>query len=253
MARSKPGTLRIGTSGWNYAHWKDIFYPKGLKQADWLSYHAGHFDTVELNASFYRLPKDESIRGWVEATPKRYRFAIKLSRYVTHQKKLKETHDALKTFFDLFKPMRAAGQCGPLLVQLPPNLHVNVDKLDAFLDDLKDAEGSARWKVAVEFRHASWLTDDVYDVLDRHRAAIVLHDMPEGETTKPNDASFVYVRRHGESGKYEGRYTEGELKKDAKRIRAWLGDGRDVWVYFNNDLEGHAVKDAMKLREMCGQ
>lgn len=238
----------IGTSGWNYRDWKEILYPRGLRQSDWLHHFAREFDTVEINNTFYRIPQPEMVQRWSEQTPRRFRFAVKLWRGITQFKKLADCREQLESFF------QAVGfptsQRGPLLVQLPPSQGCDVDKLNAFLDDVREITAPARWKVAVEFRNDSWLCDTVYQLLDRHRAAVCLHDMPRrAPVEEPNDASFVYVRRHGATGKYRGCYAEKHIAADANRVRRWLREGRTVFVYYNNDVEGHAVENARQLQE----
>lgn len=245
-------TVCIGTSGWNYSHWKERFYPKGVKQADWLPYFARHFETAEVNNSFYRIPKRETIAQWSAQAPRRFRFAIKLWRGITHFKKLKNAREPLQNFFDVVGVLPSR-QRGPLLVQLPPNQKVDVEKLDRFLDDVREVTAPSRWKVTVEFRHESWLCNEVYRLLDRQRAALCLHDMQgRAPVDEPNDASFVYVRRHGPGGSYAGRYAEKHIREEARRIRRWLKDGKSVFVYYNNDLEGYAVENALQLKEALG-
>jgi uncharacterized protein YecE (DUF72 family) len=241
--------LYIGTSGWNYADWKERFYPKGLRPSEWLGYLARDFDSTEINNSFYRLPKKEHVQRWDGQVPGRFRFAVKLWRGITHYRKLKDCRDELRRFFEAFASLSARKR-GPLLIQLPPGQGLNKDKLDRFLDDVRDVTSPARWKLAVEFRNESWLRDDVYQLLDRHGVALCLHDMVgRGPVNEPNNASFVYVRRHGPHGDYRGSYTKRQLERDAKRIRGWLADGKTVFVYFNNDFDARAIGDAHQLRE----
>ena len=246
------GRCYIGTSGWSYAHWaKGRFYPKGLKQGEWLGFFAERFGTVELNSSFYRVPKPEFIARWRTVTGGRFRFAVKLWRRITHEKRLVECGVELSSFLEVvgeLKPKR-----GPLLVQLPPSLRKNVRRLDEFLATLKKAAGRVRWKVAVEFRHPDWLCDEVYELLTRHRAALCLADLPRCPITEPNDAPFVYVRRHGPGGGYRGCYAPEHIAADAERIRGWLRGGKDVFVYYNNDIGGHAVDNARQLIETVGE
>jgi len=236
----------IGTSGWNYRHWREAFYPPDLRKADWLEYFASRFDSVEINNSFYRVPDRDTVASWARQTPARFRFAVKMWRGVTHFKKLKDCREHLETFFSAVSALRAK-QRGPLLVQLPSNQGKDLAKLDAFLGDLKAVAHPARWKVAVEFRNRDWLCRETYDLLDRRRASICLHDMPPADVAEPNNASFVYFRRHGPGGDYRGSYSDEALEEDARRIDGWLDEGRSVFVYFNNDAEACAVEDARRL------
>lgn len=244
------GSIHIGTSGWNYAHWRERFYPKGTPQRLWLDTYAKQFETVEVNGSFYKIPKVESVEHWVEAAPSRFRFALKLWRGITHFKKLKDCRDALGRFFEVAEQVPTR-QRGPVLVQLPGNQGPDLEKLDTFLNDLKGVTAPSRWKVAVEFRHPGWLSKETYRLLDRHRSAVCLHDMgDQAPTEEPNDASFVYVRRHGPRGDYAGSYSKAALKQDAERMRRWSEQGRPVFVYFNNDGEAAAVKNGLELKRL---
>jgi len=247
----KLGKCHIGTSGWCYAHWaKGRFYPQGLRQGDWLSFFARQFGTVEINSSFYRLPKVEMFTRWRDVTGPRFRLAVKLWRRITHEKRLVDCAAALDDF------LAAAGQLGPkrgpLLVQLPPSMRKDVGLLEAFLADLKRAMGRVRWKVAVEFRDTGWLCDPVYELLDRRGVALCLADLERCPIAEPNDARFVYIRRHGPGGRYRGCYSPKHITDDAGRIRGWLAAGRDVYVYYNNDVEGHAVDNARQLIAAVG-
>lgn len=247
----KPGRCHIGTSGWSYSHWaKGRFYPKGLKQSEWLAFFSRHFGTVEINMSFYRVPKPEMVSRWSTVTGSRFRFAVKLWRRITHEKRLGDCSDQLRFFFGVVNELGT--KRAPLLVQLPPSLRRDAALLEAFLADLRQAARPARWKVAVEFRNSDWLCEPVYELLDRHRAAVALADMPRCPITEPNEARFVYVRRHGPGGRYRGCYTRQHLSRDADRICQWLDQGRNVYVYFNNDIEGHAIDNARTLSELVG-
>lgn len=240
----------IGTSGWNYKDWKASFYPEGLKAADWLSYFAKNFKTVEVNSSFYRIPTEKSVKAWQESVPSNFLFAVKLWRGITHYRKLVRSEGFLDSYFRSIDHIKTRNRA-PLLIQLPPNQRKDIDKLDRFLDLVRE-RSPHRWKVVVEFRDNSWLSDDVYRMMDRQQAAVCLHDMPgKGDANEPNNAKFVYVRRHGTSNvKYHGGYTAERLKQDAADIRRWLREGKNVFVYFNNDVGGHAVRDARKLKEL---
>jgi uncharacterized protein YecE (DUF72 family) len=241
--------VHIGTSGWNYKHWREIFYPKGVPQKNWLRYLAAQFDTVEINTSFYRIPKTESVAQWQCDTPPQFRFAVKLWRGITHYRKLMNSQEFLRRFFDVFEPLDEKRRA-PLLVQLPPNLGRNTERLKAFFDDLRAAAPST-WKYAVEFRNNSWLTEEVYSLLDDEGAALCVHDMRDaGATDTPNAAPFVYIRRHGSGeGKYAGSYSNEQIRADASRISSWHADGKDVFVYYNNDIGGHALENARQLKQ----
>ncbi|MBW3541926.1 MAG: DUF72 domain-containing protein [Planctomycetes bacterium] len=240
----------IGTSGWIYRDWKERFYPKGLRQADWLSYLSRRFNTAEINYTFYRFPRPKAVEEWSNAVPSRFRFAVKLWRGMTQYRKLRNCRAWLENFFEALDPLPQR-QRGPLLVQLPPAQGRDIEKLDAFLGEVREVTGRARWKIAVEFRRENWLCDETYRLLDRHRAALCLHDMPNrAPVAEPNDASFIYLRRHGATGKYEGRYEEHHLKADATRIRHWLKQGRTVYAYYNNDRHAHAPANAARLKDL---
>lgn len=249
----KPGKVYVGTSGWNYRDWKGRFYPPALKPAEWLGYLARRFDTTEINTTFYRIPKVEFVRRWSQQVPGRFRFAVKLWRGITQYRKLADCREYLPSFFEALAPL-AVGQRGPLLVQLPPSLGKDLERLDAFLDEVREVTSPRRWRVAVEFRNPTWLCDETYALLDRQAAAIVLHDMQRAAPVqRPNDVGFVYIRRHGPTGRYAGGYSSGQIKRDAASIARWSEAGKAVFIYYNNDVEGHAVTDAEQLRRMLGQ
>jgi uncharacterized protein YecE (DUF72 family) len=242
----------VGTSGWNYRPWRGDFYPEGLRQRDWLSHLSRGLDTVEINGSFYRVPSPESVASWVRAVPSDFRFAVKLWRGITHFKKLKDAEDHLRTFFHAFEPLPTRKR-GPLLVQLPPSLGIDLDRLDRFLDTVRRVTAPSRWRVAIEPRHDSWLDDRVYRLLDRQRAALCLHDMPgRAASNEPGGASFVYLRRHGPGGRHDRGYSRQQIRADARRVRRWLDAGKTVYAYYNNDGQAHAPRDARRLREALG-
>ncbi len=242
----------VGTSGWNYPHWRQRFYPEGLRAADWLHHYAAAFTSVEVNNTFYRVPERASVAQWARQTPGNFRFAVKLWRGVSHFKKLKDCREHLQSFFTAVGAL-PTNQRGPVLVQLPSNQGKALDKLDAFLNDLKEVTRPARWKVAIEFRNAQWLCPEVYELLDGQRAAICLHDMPPAEVAVPNDAAFIYVRRHGPQGDYRHHYSDRAIREDARRVQRWLDAGRMVFVYYNNDARACAVRDAGRLRAALGE
>ncbi len=245
------GCCYIGTSGWSYPHWGGgRFYPRGLKAGQWLAFLAARFNTVELNASFYRPPRPEAIARWQRAVPPAFRFAVKLWRRITHERRLSDCAAELGSFLALVGGL--GSKRGPLLVQLPPSLRRDDDLLAAFLEMLRKAAGRRRWRVAVEFRSADWLCGPVCDLLSTQDAALCLSDLPRCAAVEPNAASFVYVRRHGPTGSYRGRYSPEQIRADAERLRGWLDEGRDVYVYYNNDIDGHAVDNACELIAQLG-
>jgi len=246
------GRAYIGTSGWNYRHWRGRFYPPGLRQADWLDYFVHRFRSVEVNNAFYRVPAPDHVRQWARRAPSRFRFAVKMWRGVTHFKKMKDCREHLRKFFEPVKELPGS-QRGPVLVQLPSNQGKDLDKLDTFLADVKEMTRPTRWKIAVEFRRRDWLGIETYDLLDRHRAAICLHDMPPADVISTNGARFVYLRRHGPAGDYRGSYSSRAIAEDAARVRGWLSEGRMVFVYYNNDAEACAIHDAQRLEEAIAE
>jgi uncharacterized protein YecE (DUF72 family) len=242
------GRLRIGTSGYVYPHWRRVFYPPGLPVRAWLPFYAGVFDTVELNNPFYRLPAKTAFRDWRAAVPAEFLFAVKASRYLTHLKRLRQPRAPLDRLLRRVRPLGST--LGPLLFQLPPQFHANQPRLATFLRGLGRQPHHRGLRAALEVRHASWLVPETFDLLRKAGVALCLHDARVQPVTGPITADFVYLRRHGTSARYHGAYPTRALRADARRIRGWLGDGLDVYVYFNNDGGGAAVRDALRLREM---
>jgi uncharacterized protein YecE (DUF72 family) len=235
------GRARVGCSGWQYRHWRGDFYPADLPQARWLEYYAARFDTVEINNSFYRLPERSTFAAWARRAPMRFEFAVKASRFLTHMKKLKDPEEPLDR---LFTRMRGLGShLGPVLYQLPPRFNVDVDRLRAFVGLLpRDA------RHVIEFREPAWYSRDVCDLLDRSGVALCLHDMPGSATGQVRVGPFVYVRFHGSGARYGGGYPEERLLRWAEWLDEQRRTGADVYCYFNNDIGGHAPRDAVVLR-----
>ena len=242
------GRVFIGTSGYAYPHWRGRFYPTALPATRWLAHYAEHFSTVELNRPFYQLPTAATFAAWRRAAPRRFVFAVKASRYLTHMKKLKDPGPPLRR---LLGRARALGPTlGPVLFQLPPNFAANPERLDRFLAALRRQRSVPKLRAVLEVRHESWLAPDIVGRLDRARVALCLHDSAQLSVTGPITAPFVYIRRHGTSGRYHGSYPTRMLVQDAVRIRSWLRQGRDVYVYFNNDHRAFAVANALKLKRI---
>ena len=238
-----PERVRIGCSGWNYAHWREVVYPKGLPQARWLEHYATLFDTVEVNTTFYRLPKRDSVARWVEQTPQDFLFTVKASRYLTHIRRLTDLTGGLQRFYERIEPLVRSPKMGPVLWQLPATFHRNDDRLGAALAELPPG------RHAFEFRHASWFVPEVYDLLRARSAALVIGDHPERPfQTYELTADWTFIRFHYGSRGRNGNYSERELEEWAQRIEA-LRAGADVYAYFNNDWHGYAVKNGLWLRE----
>jgi uncharacterized protein YecE (DUF72 family) len=241
------GTVRIGCSGWVYDHWRRRVYPDGLPQRRWLEHYATLFDTVEVNATFYRLPKRDTVAAWVEGTPAGFLFAVKASRYLTHVKRLRDVEAGLERFYARLAPLVDSPKLGPVLWQLPENFHRDDERLAGAL------EGLPRGRHCFEFRHESWFHPDVYALLREHGAALVVGDTP----TRPFQAhelttGWTFVRFHHGSRGRRGNYSDGELEEWAGRLTGWRARA-DVYAYFNNDWEGFAVRNALALRELVSQ
>jgi uncharacterized protein YecE (DUF72 family) len=235
--------LRIGCSGWNYAHWREVFYPRGLATSHWLEHYAATFDTVEVNATFYRLPTKTAAETWARATPDGFVFSIKASRYLTHVKRLREVAAGWRRFSERIEPLAEAGKLGPILWQLPENFHRDDERLAEALDALP------RTTHCFEFRHESWFAPAVEEILRSHRAALVIGDDPKRPfQTLELTAPWTYVRFHRGRGK-DGNYTPAQLREWAGRVHGWRRNA-DVYVYFNDDWSGHAIREAVKLRKL---
>jgi len=234
------GRVWIGTSGWHYGHWRGVFYPPGLPPRSWLAYYAARFDAVELNNTFYQLPPASHFDAWRAQVPPGFLFAVKLSRYVTHLKRLLEPREALRNFERRVR--RLGPHLGPVLVQLPPRFRADAARLDRFLGV---APRSLRF--AVEFRDPSWLSEEVFRVLRRHGAALCVHDLLPDHPFEVT-ADFVYLRFHGTEGAYAGGYSPQKLAAVARRLAEVWRARRAAHAYFNNDVGGFAVRDAAALR-----
>ena len=239
--------IRVGCSGWQYADWRDRFYPKGLPQRRWLEHYARTFDTVEVNATFYRLAKPDAVAQWLEPTPADFVFAVKGSQYLTHMKRLLDRDRGLERFYASIAPLVESPKLGPVLWQLPPNFRRDDDRLDAWLSALRRFSGRRH---AVEFRDASWFVPEVYGILHAHGAALAIGDDPR-RVAVPHvvTAEWTFVRfHHGHRGR-RGNYSDSELEEWAARVRDLATHG-EVYAYFNNDWEGFAVANARRLKQL---
>jgi uncharacterized protein YecE (DUF72 family) len=236
----------VGTSGYQYRHWRGVLYPPGLGTGRWLARYASGFKTLELNTTFYRLATAAAAERWRETTPPGFVFTAKGSRYITHMKKLKDPAQALERFFPPLRPLRP--KLAVVLWQLPPRFHVDaLPRLDAFLAALPRGI-----RYAVEFREPSWYLPETCAVLDAHQAAFCEHDLVPRSPPRLT-GGFRYLRFHGAGAKYGGRYGPGALEPVARDLIRTRRRGMDAYVYFNNDIGGHAVHDALTLRAALGE
>jgi uncharacterized protein YecE (DUF72 family) len=235
--------LWIGTSGWHYKHWVGNFYPEGLPASAMLEHYVRSFDTVELNNTFYKLPARESLVAWRDSTPPHFHFAVKGSRFLTHMKKLKNAEEGLKRFLDSVDVL--GPKLGPLLFQLPPNLEVDVERLEIFLSLLPSHITSV-----FEFRNPTWNAGNVFAALERHNSAYCIYELDGYTTPYVMTADLTYVRLHGPGGKYQGKYDEKTLSSWARRIQSWAEKMKAVYVYFDNDDSGYAPQNALRLKEI---
>jgi uncharacterized protein YecE (DUF72 family) len=235
--------VRIGCSGWNYQHWRELIYPKGLPASKWLQHYATLFDTVEVNSTFYRLPRVEAVARWVEQTPPEFVFTIKSSRYLTHLKRLTDLKGGIARFYERIEPLVRSPKMGPVLWQLPGNFHRDYDRLRAALEALPPG------RHCFEFRHESWFTPEVYDLLRGHAVALVIGDHPERPFQSHElTADWTFIRFHyGHRGR-KGNYSETELEQWARRLEEWRR-GVEIFVYFNNDWHGYAVYNGLWLKK----
>ncbi len=230
--------IRIGTSGWLYFHWQGRFYPQDLPKTKWFEYFSKVFDTVELNNTFYHLPKPQTVKNWHKNSPEDFLFAVKASRFITHIKRLNDVEEPLKTFYKTVKNLKE--KLGPILFQLPPSMKQNIKLLETFLKLLPENPATV-----FEFRNDSWFNDKTYKLLEKYNAAFCIHDLSGCESPKFQTCETIYIRLHGTTGRYSGNYSDEQLAEWAKWIREQKA--KRVFVYFNNDYNAFAVNNAATL------
>jgi len=236
--------VRIGTSGYHYKHWVGTFYPPKTPASRMLAYYVRHFDTLELNNSFYRLPTIAAFESWRDATPKNFVYAVKASRFITHNKKLKDPENALDNI--LPRAEHLGKKLGPVLFQLPPKWKLNLERLEGLLEVLPRDH-----RYAFEFRELSWMTPEVNRLLERYNAAFCIYELAGYHSPFDVTADFAYVRLHGPgAGKYQGSYSHAQLRAWAKRIQEWAKTLKAVYVYFDNDQAGYAAQNALELKQV---
>ncbi len=237
------GSVFLGTSGWTYDHWKNVFYPEIIPKKQWFEFYCSHFSTVELNASFYRIPTLKAVEGWKLRSPVHFRFAVKMSRLITHVRKLKNCEHELEWFFSVFAPLEK--KIAVYLVQLPPNLKFDPDRLLSFSKLLP-----SHYHFAFEFRNATWYNDDTITLLKKLKYSFCIHDMGGLATEKVVTSPLIYIRFHGFDSLYGGDYPDEHLRQWADWIKSQIVLGKNVLGYFNNDIGGFAVKNCQRLRKM---
>ncbi|MFQ6116105.1 MAG: DUF72 domain-containing protein [bacterium] len=237
--------IHIGTSGWIYPHWRGCFYPETLPQRSWFQYYSQLFSTVEINNTFYRLPSASAVENWEQQAPENFIYAVKASRFITHVKKLKEPAEGLQNFMARINLL--AGHLGPVLFQLPPRWRPNLQRFVTFLETLMEFD-SHPW--VFEFRQPDWFAQEILDLLTRFKVGFCIHDMAGLDCPRAVTARHVYLRFHGPSGAYHGQYGKPALQGWAKFIKEQASKGHEIYVYFNNDIDGAAVEDARTLKEL---
>ncbi len=234
-------TANIGCSGFFYDHWKGVFYPEDLPKKRWFEYYCSKFSTVELNVTFYKLPDKETFTKWYKETPPGFVISLKGSRFITHVKKLKASAEPVDVFFS--RALALKEKLGVVLWQLPPGLRADPARLAEFLELLRPYGA----RNAFEFREGAWISKKVISLLEKENVSLCMADWPEFLNDLPLTSDSVYIRRHGEGGSYATSYSSEQLKADAARIRKYLRQRKDVFLYFNNDFSGYAPNNAREL------
>jgi uncharacterized protein YecE (DUF72 family) len=237
--------LHIGCSGWNYKSWRKRFYPEDVRPSEWLSYYATHFDTVEVNNTFYRLPEAETFATWRRQTPPSFIMAVKASRFLTHMKRLRDPEEPLERLFSRASVL--TNRLGPVLYQLPSNFTLDLERLETFCEALPRRWNGKRVHHVFEFRDPSWYVPECFQLLERFSVTLCLHDKFGSEIAEPFVGPLVYVRFHGTTGRYHGSYSTKQLNNWAQRLEEPLRQGRHVFAYFNNDPDAVATTNARWL------
>ena len=237
------GKIHIGTSGWHYPHWKKLFYPDDIGKDEWLRYYAGKLSCVEINNTFYKLPAAETLRSWSSHTPADFVFAVKAWRVITHRKKLKNCKDTVDTLLELSATLK--DKLGPVLFQLPPHWYCNAQRLREFLGLLPED-----YRYTFELRDPDWHNDEIYALLIEHNVAFCIFELGDVRSPQVCTADFVYIRLHGPQGPYAGSYSARALRRWAEKLSGWQAQGKDVFIFFDNDEAAYAVKNALLLDKL---
>ena len=241
--------IYIGTSGYNYYHWRDdVFYQRGLPQNKYLEFYYTKFNSVELNVTFYRLPSLKAFEGWAKRTPKTFRFVIKGNRYITHIKRLRDVKEPLKNFKENLTPLMKKTNC--ILWQLPPSFKANPEILKNFVHNLEKLKFTKSMRHAFEFRNESWFTEKIYKILEDNNFCLSVADLPNTPRAEVLTADFIYIRFHGAKDRYSSNYSNKELRDMAFKAKEWLSSRKALYAFFNNDAYGYAPKNAATFREL---
>jgi uncharacterized protein YecE (DUF72 family) len=238
--------IHIGTSGWSYKHWRGQFYPHGLASTKWLAYYAGFFETTEINTSFYHLPAADTVKKWMQQVPPYFIFCPKISRFLTHMKKLRDPEEPLERFFSIFAPMKK--MMGPVLIQLPPFLKFNFEVAAHFYAVLRKRYRT--YSFVMEARHDTWLGKDSLELMTKYEIGwVIAQSGVEFPYAEQVTAKNIYVRFHGPGALYASSYSDEQLHSFALKFDNWERQGHAIWAFFNNDIHGYATGDARRLME----
>jgi uncharacterized protein YecE (DUF72 family) len=250
MKKSRAAAWHIGTSGWSYKHWKGVYYAEQLKPVEYLHFYSQEFDCTEINTSFYHLPKAQTVQKWVAEVPPGFIFCPKLSRYVTHFKKLHDPAEAMEVFFSVFDPV--ADRLGPILVQLPANVHFNAGVARDFYQLLSTTY--KQYDFSIEVRDKTWFTRESLDLMEQYGVGLVIASSGKHFPYKEAvTARHIYLRFHGPEGLYSSSYAALTLRAYARKCAKWLHDKHQVWIFFNNDIYMHAIENARTLKTMLAE
>jgi uncharacterized protein YecE (DUF72 family) len=238
--------IHVGTSGWSYKHWRELYYPRRLPASRWLRFYAQDFAVTEINASFYRLPSEETVLNWMNEVPRGFVFCPKMSRYLSHMKKLHDPEEPLERFFSVFEPMKK--MLGPVLIQLPPFFKFNYDLVNDFYVLLKKTYRA--YAFVMEVRHESWMKEDSFTLMAKYDIGFVISQSGSGfPYSEMVTSRHIYIRFHGPGALYASSYPDEMLDEFAQKFQTWARQGHEVWAFFNNDIHGYAVQDAKRLIE----
>ena len=237
--------IYVGTSGYNYTHWINKFYPKDVPQKMWLEFYTQTFNSVELNVTFYRLPKDTVFQGWHKRTPRNFRFVIKGSRFITHIKRLRDCKEPLKLFMQRAAHLKNKLAC--ILWQTPPNLSYDASIIKSFITHLKKWP---QYLYSFEFRNESWFNEELYSIFKENNINLCIADSLRYPSKNILTSTFVYLRFHGKEDLYRSKYSLKELKEWADKTKIWMKGKNKLFAFFNNDYQGFAVENALQFTKL---